>query len=75
MDPDEEMENSWSHEEVPLKHREILKRVPKRIRQHIRRTHRGLGHPSRETIVKMIIANQIPIHRDIGTDSVGGAGY
>ena len=54
MDPDEEMENTWSAEEIPFKHREILKRVPKRIRQHIRRTRRGLGHPSRETMVKMI---------------------
>ena len=54
MDPDDEEQANWSTEEIPPKYREKLLKVPKSIRNQVRRMHRGLGHPSRETMIKMM---------------------
>ena len=55
MSPHEEVPNEWSAEEIPIRYRDrILSSVPKDVRQRVRATHTGLGHPSRPTMVKMM---------------------
>ena len=56
MTPEEELPMaSWSENEIPEAVREeILEKVPARVRRQVRRTHRGLGHPGRETMLRMM---------------------
>ena len=57
-DRDEERNNdleNWSEEEINKdKREEIRTSVPQKVRQAVRRMHRGLGHPSRTTFLKML---------------------
>ena len=46
---------NWSEEEIPkYKREEILAKVPKAVRQSVRRAHQGLGHLSRATFLKIL---------------------
>ena len=46
---------TWSEQEVPTDVRQdIMSKVPKETRQAVRKAHRGLGHPSRETFIRML---------------------
>ena len=58
-DVDEEADcgtiNNWSDEELPEdKRNDLLVKVPKAVRQSVRRAHRGLGHPTRRVFLKML---------------------
>ena len=45
----------WSENEIPEgERREILDEVPGKIRRQVRKTHRGFGHPGRETMLRMM---------------------
>jgi len=53
--PGDEMEHDWSGNEIPPKDREdILRRIPKSVRQEVRKSHNGLGHPTRPTLLRMM---------------------
>ena len=46
---------NWSEEELPQDKRgDLLIKVPKDVRQSVRRAHRGLGHPTRKAFLKMM---------------------
>jgi len=62
MEPDDHLEGNWSEQEIPETHREsILRKVPKETRREVRRTHNGLGHPSRATLLRMMkLGNATP---------------
>ena len=48
-------EHPWSASELPDNLRErLLRDVPRAVRQQVRRTHIGLGHPSKETFLRML---------------------
>lgn len=53
-DLNDEQEN-WSEAEIPKDKRETITRnFPQAVRQAVRRMHRGLGHPSWSTFLKMM---------------------
>ena len=54
--PGEEVhDGNWSSCEIPAKVREkILRDTPKEVRQQVRKSHAGLGHPTRETFLRML---------------------
>ena len=55
MKPGEEINMNWSDNEIPSEQREdLLRKVPKATRQEVRRTHNGLGHPSRTTLLRLM---------------------
>ena len=52
---EEEINMNWSDNEIPTEQREdLLRKVPKATRQEVRRTHNGLSHPSRTTLLRMM---------------------
>ena len=57
-DPDAEAPDSaesWSARELPEANRERLMRdVPRALRQQVRKTHIGLGHPTKEVFLRML---------------------
>ena len=49
------MEVNWSENESQEKHRAgIMRMVPRDVRRAVRRSHKGLGHPSRDTRLKVL---------------------
>ena len=55
MDADDAVQDDWSSNELPESVREDLyQKTPKETRQAIRKTHHGLGHPSRTTFARML---------------------
>ncbi len=46
---------NWSDMELPSEKREdILTKVPQQVRRAVRKSHRGLGHPSKQVFLKML---------------------
>jgi hypothetical protein len=55
MDADDEVQDDWSSNELPKAVRaELYEKIPKEIRQGVRKAHIGLGHPSRGTFLRML---------------------
>jgi hypothetical protein len=53
--PEEEPEGNWSELEIPEHFRqETLEKVDKETRKMVRKAHRGLGHPERSTLLRMM---------------------
>ncbi len=52
--PDEEEQRGWSAQEVPEPHREEGGRIPAEVRREVRKQHYGLGHPSKDTFLRML---------------------
>ena len=51
----EEVEGDYSTGEIPEQYRgRILTKTTSALRQQVRRIHRGLGHPSRDTMLRMM---------------------
>ena len=52
---EEEPQNNWSEQEVPEHARaEILEKVTPETRRTVRKMHRGLGHPERGTMLRLM---------------------
>ena len=55
LHPEEVADANWSDAEIPEKDRDdSLRTVSKEIRRAVRRAHYGLGHPARQTLVRML---------------------
>ena len=53
--PEEEPEGNWSEMEIPEHFRqEMLQKVDTSTRRMVRKAHRGLGHPGRTTMLRMM---------------------
>lgn len=51
--PDDFGTENWSDNEVPWRHRDVIGETTKSVRNEVRKAH-GLGHPSRDTLVRML---------------------
>ena len=60
---------SWSASELPESKREqLMKDVPRALRQQVRKTHVGLGHPTKEVFLRMLrLGGASPVAQELCT--------